>query len=62
MLHADVARAIAAEAWFHIWPIVHVDDGIPLLTSMTAADFHARVESTLDRYYRLAQSEVATRG
>ncbi len=54
MLRAEVAESIAHEAWFHIWPIAHIDEGLPLLTGRSAAEVHQRVERELQRYYELA--------
>ncbi len=54
MLRREVARSIADDGWFTVWPIGTVDDGIPLLTGLTAAEFHARVDRRLQRFYELA--------
>jgi hypothetical protein len=49
-----VARSIAEEAWFHIYPIATVDDGLPLLTGLTAEEIHRRIDARLQRFYELA--------
>jgi AAA domain/Lon protease (S16) C-terminal proteolytic domain len=60
MLQPAMAESIAREGWFHIWPIRQMDDGLPLLTGVSAASFHVRVDRQLRRFYHLArQSETA---
>ncbi len=54
MLPPEIARSIAAEAWFHIWPISTVDEGLPLLTGLAASVVHERVEQRLKRFHELA--------
>jgi predicted ATP-dependent protease len=61
MLRPEVAQVIAAEGWFHVWPIATVDEGIPLLTGLSASAIHERVDATLARYYELARSDPAAR-
>ena len=53
MLRAEVAQSIAHEGWFHVWPINTVDDALAILTSMPAAEIHARVEQRLQRFHEL---------
>jgi predicted ATP-dependent protease len=53
MLPPEVARSIAAEGWFHIWPISTVDEGLPLLTGLPAAVIHERVQQRLKRFHEL---------
>jgi hypothetical protein len=60
-MRPEVARAIAEEGWFHVWPIAEVDEGIPLLTGMAAGAVHTRVDATLARYYQLALNDHASR-
>jgi predicted ATP-dependent protease len=54
MLRREVARSIAEDGWFHVWPISTVDEGIPLLTNLVPDEFHARVDRRLQRFYELA--------
>ncbi len=54
MLPPEVARSIAAEGWFHIWPISTVDEGLQLLTGLPAAAIHERVGQRLKRFHELA--------
>jgi predicted ATP-dependent protease len=54
MLRPEVAASVASEGWFHVWPIQHVDEGLSLLTSVAAAEIHARVDRQLQRFYDLA--------
>jgi hypothetical protein len=58
MLRAEVAESIADDGWFHIWPIADIDEGIPVLTGMSAPAVHARVDATLARYYELARNDL----
>jgi predicted ATP-dependent protease len=54
MLREEVAESIAREAWFHIWPISSVDEGLPLLTGQPVAKLHALVEKRLQSFYEIA--------
>ena len=54
MLPPEVARSIAAESWFHIWPISTVDEGLAVLTGISAGVVHERVEQRLKRFHALA--------
>jgi hypothetical protein len=56
-----VAASIADEGWFHVWPIQHVDEGLPLLTGVSAAEVHAQVDRQLQRFYELALQAGAAR-
>ncbi|HEX9056855.1 MAG TPA: AAA family ATPase [Ktedonobacterales bacterium] len=61
MLRDDVAESIASEGWFHIWPINTVDEGLPLLTGVSADEIHARVDQRLQRFYELSILSRAAR-
>ena len=61
MLRPEVAASIADEGWFHVWPVQHVDEGLPLLTGVSAAEVHARVDRQLQRFYELALQAGAVR-
>ena len=61
MLRAEVADAIIREGWFHIWPISTVDDALPLLMGLPAAEVHARVERRLQAFYEAAMRIRVTR-
>lgn len=54
MLRAEVADSIIREGWFHIWPISTVDDALPILMGLPAAEIHARVERRLQAFYEMA--------
>jgi predicted ATP-dependent protease len=54
MLREEVARSIAGEGWFHIFPIATVDEGLALLTGLPAEEVHRRVEARLQRFAALA--------
>jgi predicted ATP-dependent protease len=54
MLRPEIAASIAHDGWFHVWPIQHVDEGLPLLTGAAAAEIHSRVDRRLQRFYELA--------
>jgi hypothetical protein len=54
MLRPEVARSIAEEAWFHIWPISTVDEGLVLLTGLPAEEIHQRVDARLKRFHERA--------
>lgn len=53
MLRDEVAEAIAREGWFHIWPINTVDEALPILTGVPAAEIAARVEQRLQRFHEI---------
>jgi predicted ATP-dependent protease len=54
MLRAEVARSIATEGWFHIWPASTVDEAMTLLTGLPATELHARVEKRLAEFHQIA--------
>jgi hypothetical protein len=56
MLRPEVAASIANEGWFHIWPVATVDEAIPLLMGIPAAQAHQRIEQRLKRFYQMARS------
>jgi predicted ATP-dependent protease len=60
MLRPEVIAAIAEDGWFHLWPIRTLDDGIPLLFGLPAADLHARVDARLQRFFELAAPQTPT--
>jgi predicted ATP-dependent protease len=53
MLPEDVAAAIAEEGWFHIWPISTVEEGLLLLTGVSADEIHRRVDQRLQGFYEV---------
>jgi hypothetical protein len=53
MLPDEVAEAIASEGWFHIWPVSAVDEALTILTGVSAADIHTRVERRLQQFHLL---------
>jgi hypothetical protein len=61
MLRAEVAESIAREGWFHLWPVSTVDEALPLLTGLPAAEIHARVEQRLQRFQDRAAQDRAAR-
>src|SRR5262249_21229822 len=54
MLRSDVARSIAEEAWFHIWPISTVDEGLLLLTGLPEEEIRRAVDARLRGVYERA--------
>ena len=58
MLRADVAKSIAREGWFHVYPITTVDDALVLLTGAPAETIHTRVNQQLQRFH---DAEVRSR-
>ena len=58
MLRREVVAAIAEEGWFHVWPIQSIDDGLPILTGVSARDIHTRVERQLQRYNEIALRDL----
>jgi hypothetical protein len=56
MLRPEVAASIANEGWFHIWPVATVDEAIPLLMGVPAAQLHQRVEQRIKRFHQMARS------
>jgi predicted ATP-dependent protease len=58
MLREDVVAAVR-EGKFRIYAVRTIDEGIALLTGLTAADVHARVEERLSRYAEQARSFAA---
>lgn len=61
MLRGEIADEIIEGGWFHIWPIANIDEGLPLLMGVSAADVHGRVERQLQRFYEIAQQQPQTR-
>jgi len=61
MLRAEVADAILREGWFRIWPISTVDDALPILMGLPAAEIHARVDKRLQAFYEAALHVRAAR-
>ncbi|MFI5272387.1 MAG: AAA family ATPase [Ktedonobacterales bacterium] len=55
MLRSEVARSIAEEGWFHVWPVATVEDGLAILTGVAAPAIHARVDERLKRFYELTR-------
>ncbi len=53
MLRSDVARSIAEEGWFHVWPVSTVDEAMTLLTGLPAAELNSKVEKRLARFYEI---------
>ena len=53
MLHSDVARSMAEEGWFHVWPVSTVDEAMTLLTGLPAAELNSKVEKRLARFYEI---------
>lgn len=49
MLRHDVLDAVQQDR-FHVWTISHVDDGIPLITDMSARDFNTLVGKRLQEF------------
>lgn len=49
MLKQDVVDAVAA-GQFHLYPIVAIDDGLPILTGVDAGTVNRRVDAQLRRY------------
>jgi hypothetical protein len=60
MLRPEVVTAIAEEGWFHLWPIHTLDDGIPLLFGLPAAELHARVAQRLQRFFEVSALQPPT--
>jgi predicted ATP-dependent protease len=58
MLRAEVAASIAGDGWFRIWPLRDVDDGLPILTGLSARELHARVARQLQRYNEIALRDL----
>jgi hypothetical protein len=56
MLRPEVAASIANDGWFHIWTVATVDDAIPLLMGISAAQLHQRVEQRLKRFQQMARA------
>lgn len=54
MLRPEIARVIADQGWFSIWPIRTIDDGLPLLMGVAAGEVHARVARRLREFYEVA--------
>jgi predicted ATP-dependent protease len=61
MLRREVAESIANERWFFVWPVSGVDEAIPLLTGLTAVEFHARVDRRLQHFHELAMPPISGR-
>lgn len=61
MLRAEVVDAIASEGWFHVWPIADVDEGLALLTGISPAEIHARVDRRLQHFYELTIPDARAR-
>ncbi len=59
MLRGEVAESIAREGWFHVYPIVTVDDALLLLTGQPAEAIHTRAAEQLKRFH---DAEVRSRG
>jgi predicted ATP-dependent protease len=51
MLRPEVARSIAEDGWFHVWPIATVDEGLELLTGRSANEVHKLVARRLRAFY-----------
>lgn len=58
MLRAEVVNSIAEEGWFNVWPLQNVDDGLPILTGMSAREVHTRVARQLRRYNEIALRDL----
>ena len=56
MLRPEVAASIANDGWFHIWPVATVDEAIPLLMGVPAAQLHQRIEQRLKRFHQMARA------
>ncbi|MGH2505406.1 MAG: AAA family ATPase, partial [Ktedonobacterales bacterium] len=52
MLADEVAEAIISEGWFHIWPVSTVDEALAILTGVSAASVHAKVEKRLQQFHQ----------
>lgn len=61
MLRREVATAIANDDWFHIYPISTVDEGLALLTGVSAAQVHALANRRLYHFHQLAMQSKPTR-
>ena len=58
MLRAEVVASIADEGWFSVWPLHTVDEGLPILTGLSAREVHARVARQLQRYNEIALRDL----
>ena len=65
MLKQDVVDAVAA-GQFHLYPILTIDDGLPILTGVDAGTVNSRVDAQLRRYaeqwYAFQHRRIAANG
>ncbi len=56
MLRREVAEACAAGR-FHVYPVRTIEEGIELLTGVSAEEIFAKIETTLERFAKAAEPE-----